>query len=259
MRRIKAPLTTSRRLVPALLAGVLIACTDAPVPVQVRVTVDGRPVPGLEITAFPYDPGRLLDSLAAAHDVPRPDYDSLERVLLTFAPEPEASEDSAGLEVRATRDSVAALADSLRAADRRSPGYASAYQRFRRLYARLVQRSAGRETARRDERDPLRDLALRAGRAADSLRAWEHAAYAGFDSAASLAETRAGLAPVAGVTDAAGWVTLRLPPGGWWLDARVELPDNPFAEHVWLVPVVSAGFPFRVPLSERTARVAWRH
>jgi len=242
-----------------VLAGAAAACTDAPVPIQVRVTVDGEPVPGVEVTAFPYDPVRLLDSLAAGHDAPRPDFDSLERALVAFSLDPAAPEDSTDAGVRATRDSVAALADSLRSVDRRTRGYPDAYQRFRRLYGRLVQRSAGREAARRGQRDPLRALALRAGRAADSLRAWEHAAYAGFDSAAVLEEARAGRAPVMGMTDADGWISLALPPGRWWLDARVEHPENPFAEYVWTRPIVAAGLRFRVPLSERSARMAWRH
>jgi hypothetical protein len=225
----------------------------------VRVTLDGRPVAGLEVTALPFDPGRLLDSLAAARGVPRPDFDSLERVLVGFTLDPVSPGDSADGGVEATRDSAAALADSLRAVDRRSPGYAAAYQRFQRLYGRLVQRSAGREAAMRERRDPLRALALRAGRAADSLRAWEDLAYAGFDSAARLEERRAGRLPVAGVTDAEGWTTLALPPGSWWLDARLEHAGNPFAEHAWTLPVVVSWLPFRVPLSEATGRLAWRH
>jgi len=242
-----------------VLLGAVGACTDAPVPVQIRVTVDGAPVPGLEVTAFPYDPGRLLDSLAAAHAVPRPDYGSLERELLAFEVARPTPQDTADGSVRATRDSAAALADSLRGADRRSRGYPDAYRRFRQIYGRLVQRSAARESARRPERDPLRTLALRAGRAADSLRAWEVAAYAALDSAAAIEETRRGTPPATGVTDSDGWVTLSLAAGPWWLDARIDHPENPFAEYVWEIEVVASGFPFRVPLSTGTARLAWRH
>lgn len=240
-------------------AGAGGACGGAPVPVEATVTVAGRPVAGLEVTALPYDPVRLLDSLATAHEVRRPDFEALERELLRFTAEPAISEDSIDLGVRATRDSAAALADSLRAVDRRSRGYAEAYQRFRKLYGRLIQRAAGPATARRGVRDPLRALALRAGRAADSLRAWERAAYAGLQTAVARAEDRAGRGPVRGVTDAAGRVTLMLPPGPWWLDARLDDDRNPFAEHRWLVPVVTAGLPFRVPLSEATAMIVWRH
>jgi hypothetical protein len=259
LRRVRLPSTTSQPLLLALAAGAVGACGGAPVPVEARVTVAGLPVAGLEVTALPYDPIRLLDSLATAHDVPLPEFEALERELLSFTAEPAARDDSIDLGVRATRDSAAALADSLRAVDRRSRGYAEAYQRFRRLYGRLIQRAAGREAARRGVRDPLRALALRAGRAADSLRAWEQDAYAGLDAAVALEEDRAGRGPVAGVTDATGRVTLMLPPGRWWLDARLEDERNPFAEHRWLVPVVTAGLPFRVPLSEATATTVWRH
>ena len=242
-----------------MLAGAVGACTDAPVPVQIRVTVDGAPVPGLEVTAWPYDPARLLDSLAAAHDVAPPDFDSLERELLAFAVEPPAPEDTADWSVRATRDSAADLADSLRAADRRSRGYGEAYRRFRQLYGRLVQRSATREAARRTERDPLRALALRAGRAADSLRAWERQAYAGFDSLMDLMVAEGGRVPAVGTTASDGWLALDLAAGSWWLEARVPHRDNPFAEYVWRVPVVAAGLPFRVPLSSTNASLSWRH
>jgi hypothetical protein len=54
-------------------------------------------------------------------------------------------------------------------------------------------------------------------------------------------------------------VTLSLARGTWWIDARLEHPGNPFAEYVWVLPVVVSGLPFRVPLSEATARLAWRH
>jgi hypothetical protein len=260
LRRAAFPLTTGRLPLPAiLLAGALAACSDDPVPLRIRAIVDGAPVPGIEVTAFPYDAARLLDSLAALHDAPRPDLDSLERELLAFSLEPATPDDTAGGEVRAIRDSVAALADSLRASDRRSRGYPEAYHRFRQLYGRLVQRSAARESAQRGARDPLRALALRAGRAADSLRAWEHAAYTGLDSAAALEEDHAGRSAVAGMTDADGWVTLVLGRGAWWLDARLEHGNNPFAEYTWAVPVVVTAFPFRALLSEATGRITWRH
>jgi hypothetical protein len=255
-----APLTTYRRtLLAIILAGAVAACTDAPIAVEVRVMLGGNPVPGLEVTALPYDPTRLLDSLATAHGEPRPAFGDLEQELLAFAPAPAPADDAAGLGVRATRDSVAALADSLNSVDRRSPGYATTYRRFRQLYGRLVQRSAAREAARRGDLDPVRSLALMAGRAADSLRAWERAAYAGLDTATTRLEDLVGRRAVTGVTDAEGWVTLMLPPGAWWFDARLDHPENPFAEYAWMAPAVLSGFPFRIRLTEAAARIVWRH
>jgi len=240
-------------------AGALFACSDAPTPIAVRATLDGVPVAGLDVTAYPFDPERLLDSLAGAYGEPRPDFSALEAELLAFTPPPPASGDTADAVWRATRDSVAALADSLNGVDRRSQGYREAYRRFRQLYGRLVQRSAAREAARRGDLDPLRDLARQAGRAADSLRAWERAAYAGFDSAAALQVTAGGRRAVLGTTAPDGWLTLDLPRGSWWIEARSKHPENPFAEYVWSVSVVSAGLPFRLGLNTTTARLTWRH
>jgi len=239
--------------------GALSACGDGPTHVAVLATLDGAPVPGLEVTAWPFDTHRLLDSLATAHGEPRPDFAELERELLAFTPPEPAPDDTLGIVWRATRDSVAALADSLNAVDRRSPGYQQAYRRFRQIYGRLVQRSTAREAARRADLDPLRDIARRAGRAADSLRAWERAAYAGFDSAVTRLAGQQGRRPMPSRSAPDGWLELELPRGAWWLEARLPHRDNPFAEYVWRVAVVSAGFPFRVPLSEATAVVEWRH
>jgi len=242
-----------------VVAGALFACSDVPTPVAIRVTLDGDPVAGLDVRAYPFDPDRLLDSLAAASGLPRPDFSDLEAELLAFTPPVPAPDDTAGLAWQATRDSVAALADSLSGVDRRSPDYREAYRRFRQLYGRLVQRMAAREASRRDELDPLRDLARRAGQAADSLRAWELAAYAGFDSAVTTRVAATGRRPMFGATNPDGWLTLELPRGTWWLEAVVSHPDNPFAEYRWSVALVSAGFPLRIPLSDATVQLGWRH
>jgi hypothetical protein len=248
------------RVVGALaVASALSACADRPTSVAVRVTLDGLPVPGLDVTAYPFDPDRLLDSLAAAFPEPRPDFTSLERELLAFRPPQPPAEDTAEVGWRATRDSVVSLADSLNAVDRRAAGYADAYRRFRQLYMRLVQRSAMRESARRADLDPVRELARRAGRGADSLRTWERRAYAGFDSAVARLADETGRKPALATTAADGWLDLELPPGPWWLEARLPHRDNPFAEYTWLAGIVSAGFPFRLLLSETTATLEWRH
>jgi len=248
------------RVVGALaVAGALSACADRPTSVAVRVTLDGMPVPGLDVIAYPFDPDRILDSLAAAFPEPRPDFTSLERELLAFSPPQPPAEDTAEVGWRATRDSVVALADSLNAVDRRAAGYGDAYHRFRQLYMHLVQRSATRESARRADLDPVRELARRAGRAADSLRSWERRAYAGFDSAVARLVATGLPAPVLTTTEADGWLELELAPGAWWLEARLPQRDNPFGEYVWSVGLVSAGLPFRLPMTEETATLAWRH
>lgn len=238
-----------------------LGCAERAVPIDVHAALsDSEPLVGVEITALPYDPERLLDSLAAADSTPRPDFSALESELLAFhRPPAPATDDETDRAWRATQDTVRRLADSLRRADRRSPGYAAAYGRFRQLYRRLVERAGARDASLRELTADVRSLAERAGRAADSLRAWERGAYAGFDSAAALAVRASGRVTLAVETDADGWARFELPSGDWWLVLRSPHPENPFTEYRWDAPLTVSGFPIRVPLTLHNARPAWRH
>lgn len=160
----------------------------------------------------------------------------------------------------ALRDTVRALADSLIERDRAEPGYAADYERFRALYARLAQRAAERDRALRDVNGDHLDLARRAATAADSLRAWEYQAYAGYPDAAAAAVVRSGRSVVEGTTDRHGALTLQVQPGRWWLVARTPDPANPFLEYYWNVSVTATRVvPVRLPLSSNNAAKRWRH
>ena len=242
-----------------LLAGA--GCADRPAHVIVHVLVERSPVPGAaDVVALPFDPRALLDSLALAADQPAPAFPGLEAELRAFQAPPPTDLGEAGRVWAATRDSLVRLADSLRGVDRRAPGYRAAYSRYSALYQRLAQRGAAREAVMRDLTGAVRDLARRAGRAADSLRRWEGMAYATFDSLAALTVSRAGREPVRAVPDNDGRATFELPAGAWWITLQRPHPANPFLEYVWVVPVDSrAGLPFGVPLLERNATMRWRH
>jgi hypothetical protein len=228
--------------------------------VEIVVSLEpGVPLEGLEVVALPYDHERLLDSLAALAPTPRPEFPALEVQLLAFK-RPEYREDDAAVRAwSAVRDSLRQLSDSLTGIDRRSPGYAAAYDRFRRLYERFLEKTAARDAGVRELTAEVRDLAVRAGRAADSLRGWEQEAYAGADSAARLAQAATGRPAVWGASDSAGRVSLTLGRGAWWLHTQVPHPENPFLEYRWRTAVVAAGLPFRVPFSRLNAVPAWRH
>jgi hypothetical protein len=244
------------------LVGLLaLGCAERAVPIDVHAALsDSEPLVGVEITALPYDPERLLDSLAAADSTPRPDVSALEAELLAFRrPPAPATDDETDRAWRATQDTVRRLADSLRRVDRRAPGYAAAYGRFRQLYRRLVERAGARDASLRELTGDVRSLAERAGRAADSLRAWERGAYAGFDTAAARAIRASGRTPLAAETDADGWARFELPSGDWWLVLRRPHAENPFLEYAWNLPVTMAGFPFRVPITAGNATLRWRH
>jgi hypothetical protein len=254
-------LTALRRPTIHLVALLPLACSGRAVPIDVHVALaDTEPLVGVEVTALPYDPQRLLDSLAAADSTHRPDFSALEAELLAFRrPPAPTTDDAADSAWRAIQDTVKRLADSLGRVDRRSPGYATAYARFRRLYGRMMERSGARDAEIRSLTADVRSLGERAGRAADSLRAWERGAYAGFDSAVARAVAASGRAPAMTETDADGTARFELPAGAWWLVLRRPHPDNPFAEYEWDVPLVVAGLPFRVGLTQKTASLVWRH
>ncbi len=243
------------------LAGLLaLGCSGRAVPIDVRASLpDSTPLPGVEITAWPYDPERLLDSLAATDTVPPPDFSALEAELLGFTRPLLVPDDSTDRAWQATRDTVRRLGDSLRRVDRRSPGYAAAYGRFRQLYRRLMERSGARDAVLRSLTADVRNLAEWAGRAADSLRAWERTAYAAFDSLSAAAVRASGRSPIAQETDAEGWARLELPPGTWHLTLTVPSPENPFLEYAWDLPVTVSAFPLRVPVTDANARLRWRH
>jgi len=244
----------------APLGAAILACSGRAVSIEVRASLsDSTPLAGVAITAFPYDPEQLLDSLAAADTVPRPDFSALEAELLAFKRPAPVGEDSTDRAWRATQDTARRLADSLRSVDRRSAGYGASYARFRQLYRRLMDRSGARDAHLRSLTADVRSLGERAGRAADSLRAWERTAFAPFDSLSAAAARATGRPPVTAQTDPDGWARFDLPPGGWWLVLRLPHPDNPFVQYAWDVPLVAAGLPFRVALTTRTARLVWRH
>lgn len=230
------------------------------------VRVDRRPgIPpaGLEVTIFPVDPDALLDSLTRAARRPRPEFPELMREMAGFRRDPAADPTGDARAVRAwdaTRDSVEALADSLRAMDRASLAYRDAYGRLRALYDRLSQRAAQRDRAARGELRAERDLAQRAARAADSLRRWEQVAYADFAGRLEQAVRQSGRDIRQVSTDSAGVAAVTLPPGRWWIQARVRDPDNPFLERYWNLPVTLTRLaPVALPLLERTATTQWRH
>lgn len=262
MRR---PLRPARRAACAtLLLGLAGgACRPEPALLVRVLGPGGRPVPGIEVIAFPLDPDLLLDSLSAEAPTPRPTFPALEAEMRAFsspAGDRAHAPGTTGHAWLATRDSVEALADSIRALDRASLAYREAYQRLRELYQRLGQRMAEADRAGQDGLRAARDLAQRAAQAADALRQWEQIAYATLPDRLARALKRSGRDIRRGITDSTGTVGLHLEPGRWWVQARTRVPDNPFWERRWNVPVtINRLVPVHLPLAERTAVLRWRH
>ena len=237
---------------------VLTAC-DHPTLV-VTVSLHEQPVAGLTVTALPFDPEAILESLAEAAEEPKPDFSDLEAALLQFVPSDNAAIAAINAPWLALRDTITAAADSLQRTDRRTAAYAAAYDRFRNLYARFTLRTAERDRALEGlEGNDVR-LARWAQAAADSLRDWERNAFAPYDSLAGEALVASERGIAVGVTDHDGGVELKLPAGLWWVVARVPDAANPFAEYHWNVAVrVNSLVPTALPLTVRGTTKRWRH
>lgn len=247
-----------------LLAATLAACSSE-AELEVRLlNQPGVPLAGLDVTALPVNPDGLLDSLAAAAPAPRPTFPDLERALAGFRAGAQRPDSGGALHAsaawQAVRDSLEALAGQLRSLDRASLAYREAYQRLRGLYERLGQRAAERDRAMQNGMGTERELAQRAERAADSLRQWEQVAYLDFPARleAAVRQTGRDLRQVA--TDTVGVARFALPPGRWWIQARVRDPENPFLERYWNVAVtLTRWVPVAVPLGTHSALLRWRH
>ena len=238
----------------------IVGACGARTSLEIRAQLDGTPLENLHITALPFDPDDLLDSLAAASPTPRPDFGDLEAQLRDFRPTDDSAAKRAASPWLALRDTVTRLADSLNAADRRAPDYSAAYERFRTLYRRLSERTAERDAALRRLNGPDLQLARRAQTAADSLRAWEYDAFQAYPDVARQKVERLGRPAMETTTDSSGVAELALASGAWWIVARWPDPGDPFMEYYWNVPVhVNGWLPAAVPLHRTTAVRRWRH
>jgi len=242
-------------------ATVLVACSEQETHLELRASIhDGEPLAGLVITALPFDPDRLLDSLAGASSYSRPEFPELESEIASYQRPDEAELLNIGSGWRATHDSVRLLADSLNQVSPLSPGYPAAYEFLRQLYQRLAQRAVERDAALKEQVGEDRELATRAAAAADSLREWQNSADADFAELADSALARSGRKRIELVTDEEGIAQVELEPGAWWLIARRPNSENPFMEYYWNVPlVVNALGPGLVPLYQGNLVARWRH
>lgn len=252
----------SQKKTTAILAVLAVApACSAERALVIRAAAEGGvPLGGLEITILPVNPDALLDSLAAAAREPRPAFPQLEAAMATYRLRDRPAFGGLDPAWRATRDSVSALADSLRGKNRAAPAYRAAYDRLRSLNDRLAQRQAERDRAIRSVIREDRELAQRAARAADSLRRWEQVAFASYPERLADAVVRSGRDPHHVSTDTAGTARAEVPPGRWWIHARMPHPQNPFQEQYWNVLVTTNRLvPTGVVLSGANAAMFWRH
>ncbi len=245
----------------ALVSLFCAGCSSQELGVGFRATLPAEgPVPTLAIALLPFDPQQILDSLATAAVTPKPTFGTLEVELQAYeAPAQEALQ-AAAAPWRALRDSLATIADSLGRLSSGSTQYAGLFRRFRQMQRRLPPLAAQRDSLLAGLIGGHRALAERAQAAAESLRAWEEAAFASYEAVAEQALERSGREALTIQTDSSGTARLELQPGAWWAVARWPDPANPFLEYSWNVGfTVTPWLPTHVPLLEANARHRWRH
>jgi hypothetical protein len=181
-----------------------VAACDSGHRVSVRVSIVGpdsteTPVPGVVLTAAPFDRDSIFRALEQRAAAPRPHVAELDSLFaayrgpfLALAAASAAASDPNDARVAAARRTL----DSVRAAN--------------------------------DVRmDSLRRL----------MTQWENSTYRDYDSIASARLRRSGGSVITDTTGADGWARIRVPPGRWWIYATSWDVGDPNRYWYWNVPV----------------------
>jgi hypothetical protein len=200
------------RVVPLALLVLAAACGKRrEITVQVLVPDLGgvaTPIAGVVVAAIPYDRDSVIAAMEARVTTPRPHARTLDSLFHAFHGPFLAFSRAAWAVEQATRSGDSAALARLRPE---------------------MERARAELSAARDTLWPrIESLRVEA-------RQWQSSTFAGYDTAArSLARSR--MRTLSGdTTDAAGWATLRVAPGPWWITARSPDPQDPNFEWYWNV------------------------
>jgi hypothetical protein len=193
------------------------------------------PLPGIVVTALPYDRDSILAIVERRAAGPRPHTRSLDSLFQAFRG-PFLSFARVAWRVdqlQRRRDSL--VLQRQQASSEAARGELEARQRsvedsLRLLSPELARRRAELAAARDTLWPRMEQLRADVGR-------WESTAYAGYDSvlrASTRMRFREGLSDT---TDATGWAHLVLPSGRWWISTRTPDPEDPNAQWYWNLPV----------------------
>jgi hypothetical protein len=102
----------------------------------------------------------------------------------------------------------------------------------------LTRQTAGMERARTALSAARDTLWPRIERLRQEARAWQQTTYAGYDTLSRSQTTGRMRMITSDTTGAAGWASLRVYQGTWWIHARSPDPQDPNFEWYWNVPLV---------------------
>ena len=243
----------------------IVGACGARTSLEIRAQLDGTPLENLHITALPFDPDDLLDSLAAASPTPRPDMirsgdcssatsrrscgifdpQMTPRRNGLLAPGWRSGTRSRDWPIPSTRQT-----DVRQTIPRRTSDSAPCTAAFRSGLPNVTQRSGA---------STVPTCSLHGARRQQPIRSVPGNTTHYPDVARQKVE-RLGRPAMETTTDSSGVAELALASGAWWIVARWPDPGDPFMEYYWNVPVhVNGWLPAAVPLHRTTAVRRWRH
>lgn len=194
------------------------------------------PLAHLRLVALPYDRDSLLRVLEARSPRPVALTRPMDSLFQLFRG-PFTAYAAAAYRIEALERALAEHQRRLDSLPRSSPAYDSLYRAFAAGSDSLTALSRRRDEAQRTLAEYRARVAPRLDLLRQRMSQWEDTTYRSYDSLTKLLGTGIGREPIADSTDATGRLTLRLPPGDWWIYARSWDSWDPNSEWYWNLPV----------------------
>ncbi len=195
------------------------------------------PIPGAIVAALPYDRDSLIRTMERRAASGRPHTQALDSLFQAFHG-PFLDMSRAAWLVEQTGRRLDSLNAALTGAAPGSPAALELTTRRKTLTDSLARQNAGLERARTALGAARDTLWPRIERLRQDSRAWEHTTYAGYDTLSRSQTTGRMRMITSDTSGAAGWASLRLNQGTWWIYARSPDPQDPNYEWYWNVPLV---------------------
>lgn len=227
--------------VAALALLVLVACNSTR-QVKVQVLVPDlagleTPIPGAVVSALPYDRDSLIETMERRAPSGRLHTQALDSLFQAFhGPFLDMSR-AAWLVEQSTRR-LDSLNAALAAAPADSPAARELAARRHIVSDSLARQNAGLVRARSALGAARDTLWPRIEQLREEARAWKNTTYAGYDTLTRSQTTGRMRMITSDTTGAAGWASLRINQGIWWIHARSPDPQDPNFEWYWNVPLV---------------------
>lgn len=192
------------------------------------------PIPGAVVAALPYDRDSLIGTMEVRAGTARPHTEALDSLFQAFHG-PFLDMSRAAWLVEQTGRRLDSVNTALSAAPAGSPAAAELTIRQKILRDSLARQNTGLERARTVLGAARDTLYPRMERLRAEVREWQQSTYVGFDTLTRSQTTEKMRMIARDTTGAAGWASLSLRKGTWWIHARSPDPQDPNFEWYWNV------------------------